>query len=247
MLKHKVRVMMEDIFKPAGPEELAQRTKDKERMDAEQAERERLEREHEKAEGRAVAKKKSLKIQKISKLLGFPKVKEDINDWSYSVNVTGTNSIGDSIHISFRDGRFNISGDYPRSRDNRWIAHVQDENGQEIFSPAISVSPEKTVEQVVAEVNRRFMPYFTRRLSLVKQTIEKENSYEDLTLKNLQDIKGSPLTDWEKREKKIQPYSDNYYGDIIAGGDDINLRVSHINVDQAKRILAIIRGGNVKR
>jgi hypothetical protein len=237
----RLKLKLEDIFQPASPEDVAGRQQELKRREEEQAERdkqERLRREREQKEREERLKKQ---FAVVLRKLGYTK-NIQANDWGALVSANRDQD--HSISLRLDNKRVNVSGSFPRGPDNHWVTPY-DDKGNEFPSPKISISPDKTVDQMVTDIRRRFLPYYEKRMEMVQKQIAKDSAHTDQTTKNMRILKGKPVSDYEAKQKTIRGYDifpDGKYGEVKVDGDEVEIQASHLTIQQAQQIIRIIRG-----
>ena len=238
------------IFKPATPQNLAKRDELNPEIQREKQERARAEAERtlrDEALKRATYNA-DFKIKAVLKLMGFKA--EQPAGWNRWL---GKNKAGESISLRFTvdygkdpsTGRIRVYGDYPRDRKHNHVGDVYVDNNK-LTQPEITLSASKTAEQMVADINRRFMPYYKQYFAAALKKATEADSYEDSTSSVLTAIKGAKLTQWEAEHYEVSISAgsddDSIYGNVKASGDSIRLDVSGLTVEQMKSIMTIIKG-----
>ena len=169
----------------------------------------------------------------------------------------------DVLYLRFSAGygnnRINVSGRYPKfadggyvgdiwytveERDARKAQGIADENYGKVSQPSITVSPDKTAEQIAKDIQRRLLPDVLDYLSRVQKCIDNKNDYEGSTSKSLETLKGSQLTEYEKKERKFSGYAKkNCEGiryEVKASRKEVDVELHNLTVEQAERVLAVV-------
>ena len=192
------------------------------------------------------------------------KFKAEARDPDCRVNLH--NDAGEDIHCNFSAGygdkRIKVSGNYPRNADGTWPGTpyaTSEERGShdrglditqygEISAPGITISPDKTPEQIARDIEKRFLPAYREYKKRLQAVINAHDDYEAKTVAALAALKGAALTEYEIKERKVnidgrkvkgQEYTP--YANVRASREDITLEIRNLNPDQARRILAIIK------
>ena len=168
----------------------------------------------------------------------------------------------------YGDKRIKVSGNYPRNADGSYPGTVYattEERGShdkpgtgipgldigqygEIAHPTITISPDKTPEIIARDIERRFLPAYREYLRRVQARVNDHNEYEAKTAAALAALKGAALTEYEAKERKFnmdgrkvkgQDYTP--HANIQASREDITLEIRNLSIDQAARILAVIK------
>ncbi len=113
-------------------------------------------------------------------------------------------------------GHFRFSGCFPRS-ETREYSHYGE-------SPSISVSVEKSAEQIARDIERRLMPNYLIALKKAQDQVEASNRYHRMrheTMQKIADYLGGEVKTWDggKNEflyvdvkgidTRIEPYGEN--------------------------------------
>ena len=243
----------ENIFKPATPDIIKQREDEiRQREQEATARRERLERER-KANLEKNRRAFKTKSHKALQMLGMTKIKDNPYGWSDDRLTTGTNAAGEEIHLFYSDSdnRIRVDGEYPKDRAGASHDYYGSTPGNytRVPRPSITISNMKTAEQIVADINRRLIPQYKEHFAAAKKSAESHDAYEDKTLASLELVKGSKLTDYETKNKKISisvPTAEDrdhgIYGNAKASGDSIEMELRSLAPDQARRIMLLIGG-----
>lgn len=194
----------------------------------------------EKAERITKINKSQAKMRQVFKLLGFTVVEPlDPNTWSARLS-----AVKDQADIFIESdgymsqGRFVITGSYPRTRRGEYISYG-------INKVEITVTNKKTAEQVVKDIERRFMPDYMVELNKVIKQVEDDNDYHDSRESMLTELKGSKLDDYEEKNGEFS-ISSTYgvWGTVKAYRDNVTIELRDLTVKQAKQILDIAQGNH---
>ena len=244
------------LFKPAGDEEKADRESQEKAAEELahkkwQEDNERAKSEHRKVQNTAIAK-----ARQALRKLGLTEINLGEEDYNGINHVEGCNASGEKVWISFEDygkniGKLNVRGSYPRNKKNEYIT-AYDSNYQRMSAPSISLSASKTVDQIAADISRRFLPAYREYLAAVNKVIASDNDYEDSTITSLEFIKGSPLDKHERATKQLshnlnftQEEGSYLRATVKASKKSIDLEIHSLTPEQAKTILdsiGLIRG-----
>ena len=237
-----------NLFKPAGDEEKANR-EEQEKATEElghkkwQEEQEKSKAEHRKVQNTAIAK-----ARQALRKLGLTDINLGEEDYNGINHVEGSNAEGEKVWVSFENygkniGKLNVRGSYPRNKKNEYIT-AYDSNNQRIPAPSISLSASKTVDQIAADISRRFLPAYREYLTAVNKVIANDNEYEDSTISSLEFIKGRPLDKHERATKQLShnlnfTKDENSYlrATVKASKKSIELELHDLTPEQAKTIL----------
>lgn len=210
----------------------------------------------EKEERCAWIEKSNARLKRILKLLGFKYKKPDEPNWWDSV-VSGV--LGESQEIYLNAGRPDekpqriwISGNYPRGPKGEYVEAYKkvpcDESWrwEKVSQPRISVSPDKSDEQIVKDIRNRFLPDYLFRLELVLQKIEESKEYEEKNQGNLARLArlvNKGLDDWDKNNRRFVQYfkeSDDNSSkriEVQVSGDSVKMEFDSLNVAEAAAII----------
>jgi len=231
----------EDIFKGMGEDEIKRlEDEEKARKEAEQAEWSRRHEEERRLENerkRVIA----TKLQGVLRSLGFDK-EEYFPEDSYRPMVSAKNQDGEDIFMEAQGNRVTVHGSFPKAADGSYVT-AYDENHQRVNGPTISFSLNRTPEAMKREIERRFLPPYREALELVRKRVAETDSYSSLTKRNMEILKGSEVTQREISNGSIDTYNlfpGETYGDIRVSGNNIELKLRSLTIDQAKAALAAL-------
>jgi hypothetical protein len=236
------------IFKPASPENLKHREELDPELRREREEKEKRERME--AQRRAYEQEGNAKIKQVITAMGYKPYQR--SGWNQVEALDKSDKKVLSLRL-IQDynradaGRIKVSGDYPRDRQASYVGDVYDENNNKLEQPTINVSASKSVEQIVKDIQRRFMPYYEQFYAAALKKAKATDSYEDKTSNALTLIAGRKLSEYEARHKEISisapcAIEDGYdaNGHIKASGDSIEFSIHGISAAQAKQMLKIL-------
>jgi hypothetical protein len=107
---------------------------------------------------------------------------------------------------------------------------------------SISVSATRSADQILKEIQRRFLPAY---LEIARKSEEIQKNHDDYRRRLetcLGRLKGEALEESEKQSGKFNPHLDDIWGDVQYGGDDqVALDFHNVPAEKAARILAILR------
>lgn len=208
----------------------------------------------EKAEEKRKALKIRAKIAAVAKLLGMKlepeKDKEGGPYPSGSIKAADGSGYWLRAETYGRDAykKLRVSGDYPRDSKGQYVEiYEYDEKHNRVNAPAVSVSVEKSAEQIAKDIRRRLEPGYLARLAKVREKVANTNDYEVRTLAALTALKGSELDNYERERHAVTVHGCNFGGDyasracIKASREDITLEIHNIPEDVAAKILNILR------
>jgi hypothetical protein len=199
------------------------------------------------------------KIEKAGEILKFKAEKPDENS-KFDCRVYLNNEAGEKLYIYFSAGygnkRVNVSGVYPRNADGSYAGDVYytleerakgigQANYGQVPHPTITISPDKTPEQIARDIEKRFLPDYRDYRARVQAVVDAHNDYESTTAASLLAVKGAQLTEYEARERKFSAYAvpEEYSGaryEVKASQKEIDIDIHNITIDQARAIIALI-------
>jgi len=107
---------------------------------------------------------------------------------------------------------------------------------------SISVSATRSADQILKEIQRRFLPTFLEIASKAEKIQMQHNEHRRRLETCLGRLKGEPLEESEKRNGKIHLSMDEIWGEVQYGSEeDVAIDVHNVPVEKASRILAILR------
>jgi hypothetical protein len=212
------------------------------------------------------------KIQKALALLPGFKVQDDLeNDWDCRVDavkeVDGPNAVKlyASFSAGYGDKRIHVSGIYPRNCKNEYIRpyYTQEEraarkaeglpeyNYGEVEPPKISISPDKTPEQIAKDIIRRLLPGVFDYHARVMARIDQDNDYHARSENTLAEIKkefngGAP--DQHEIERKMFsayiPKDGEEYGsrfEVKTSRESVDLEISSLTASEAIMVIRAVK------
>ena len=140
------------------------------------------------------------------------------------------------LSINYRSkGKINISPKFNRNNKGEYISpYGYDE---EDFS--INISLEKEPNLIAKQIEKRFFPKCLELTEKVNNLIESSNDYTNTTQATMEYIKGSPLTDHEKRGSTIYPKCENVRV-VEVHRDDVRLELYSVPKEKAKQIIELL-------
>lgn len=175
------------------------------------------------------------KVQKVAKLFGMkcePLGNNPEKEWMVRELLTAKTGEGFYVRADkYNKWKLEIGGEYPRTATGGYVRpHGYDEKAHEI-----NVSCDKTPERIVQDIKRRFLPLYTERLAYVRKQIAGQNSYREQVVRNMEYLKGGPLTEDEKKGETL------YLAETVrVYSDSVRFEYMSVPVEAAKKILAII-------
>lgn len=225
-------------FKPMPQETIDQiKAEEQARQEAAQAERQR-QRDEElriRNEKHRVVKDK---MKEVLGLLGF-EVDWESEESSWRPAVSGKKADGTGLSFEEEGGRIWITGENP---DGKYVK-VYDTDHKEVENVKISVKSEKSSQQIAADIKRRLLPDYLRRFELAKKKIAEEEAYKNLVIQNIKTLTGKDPSEQEIRDGMVRYFGLAEDGDamIRVGGEWITLELRSINMDQAKKVMDLLR------
>jgi len=143
-------------------------------------------------------------------------------------------------------GRVEVHGNFHLGKNKQFVDIREYVNGERVPLPTITVNSSRGAAAIAKEIQRRFMPAY---LPLFNKAIEQRNSSNAFhatafdNLKMLAAIVHADLSNLRNGEEsqEVSFYrSDAAYGEIYASDKSVNLKLSSLTIEQAKRILAIV-------
>lgn len=176
------------------------------------------------------------KVVAVFKLLGL-KVNKQNEVCSWRVNEKAEKD-DVQLYVSsskFEKWRVTISGGFPRTAKGEYIRpYKYDERPHEI-----TVSGEKTPEQIAKDIENRFMPRYRELLANVKKQIESADNYMYTTKKTLRAL-GRSVDEAEEDSKEFHVSFKGGYGHVKASGENVSINLTSLDVQTAKKILALL-------
>jgi len=107
---------------------------------------------------------------------------------------------------------------------------------------SISVAATRSVEQILKDIHRRFVPTFLEIARKAEEIQKKHDEYKQRLDACMGRLKGEPLEELEKQNGKVHLHLEEIWGVVQYGGDDqVGLDFHNVPVAKAERILAILR------
>jgi hypothetical protein len=176
-------------------------------------------------------------------------------DWSVNLVKSDYRFQGNHAEFSYPDGRkfdiypmqgeptrFVISGTYPR--DNRGELHFP----YGVDRPSITVSASRSVEAIVQAIKSRFLPEYDAIFATMKASNDKNNAYVSkryaLTAEFAK-LVGKKIDPEEKFGNRFHDLSfemGGHYHEFNAGENTVDLKLSSLTPEMAKKVLALIKG-----
>jgi hypothetical protein len=137
------------------------------------------------------------RLKKILVKMGFEPIKQD-EDTFYNSYVRGKK---ENMEITLKaneyrnKGKLSLYGSYPKNKKGDYVYNPTELNFNE---PNISLS--KTDEQIIKDLEKRFFPYYKKKLDYIEERVKEQNKEID-NKENLIKILGDSLN--------IKPYKDS--------------------------------------
>ena len=134
-------------------------------------------------------------------------------------------------------GRLTIDGHYPLGRNNVYMASPR--YGEEP-NPSITVDAEKDPAKIVTDIQRRFLPAFTKRWYEVVAKINQANAHED-KVSNLQDRIVRQIAGARAAERSsCEIYTPSPYFSVRANSDSVEMKFFSMPVELAEKVIAVV-------
>lgn len=105
----------------------------------------------------------------------------------------------------------------------------------------INVSKHKPLEQIIRDINRRFMPEYLDQHTRNVKAIDAAKNYERLTTHTKEQAENL-VREYDRLTRSFQRKPTVYLDSVLER--DIYIKVNHIDLDQLTRILNLLREGN---
>jgi len=177
-------------------------------------------------------------ILAVCKILKFTPVEKKDDSWHYVYMDAKKGE--ESIHFSsggyqMKD-RIRISGSFPRTEKGESVdPYRYGEKRHEI-----TVSLAKTPQQIARDIERRFLPRYRELFGGVVERVNKSNQYARTCAKNLEAIKGKPLTEYEMKERTWR-FSGSVLGEVWVDNESARVELHSVPIETAKKIMAIVK------
>ena len=107
---------------------------------------------------------------------------------------------------------------------------------------SISVSATRSAEQILKEIQRRFLPPYLEITRKAEEIQKNHDEYRRRLEACLGRLKGEPLEESEKQNGKVHLHLEDIWGVVQYGGDDqVGLDFHNVPAGKAERILTILR------
>ena len=107
---------------------------------------------------------------------------------------------------------------------------------------SISIGAIRSTVQIIKEIQRRFLPTYLEIARKSEDIQKKHDDYRQRLEACLGRLKGESLDESEKTNGKFNLHMDEIWGTVHYGGDDqVAIDVHNVPVENADRILAILR------
>ncbi len=144
---------------------------------------------------------------------------------------------GGGLHVSreWNTGRYLWSGEYPRD------ASGHDQTPYNAKRPSITVSPDKSPEQVARDITRRLVPDYLALLAQTRERIDRADAYANTARRNavtlakiLDTVPGEHA---RQGDAAVRFHRGEFYGDVAVNGDSIRIDARSLTMAQAERVL----------
>jgi len=184
-----------------------------------------------------MAREVAVKMKRVSKDLGWKTdlPSEEFNHVYMKAQVDGY----PSSHVSFSYGRYPYEGRITVTAYSKHDSALY-RYGEGPLS--ISVSAKRSTDQILKEIQRRFLPAYLEIARKAEDIQMKQNEYKRRLESCLGRLKGELLEDSEKQSGKIHLHLDEIWGAVRYSGDDqVAIDFHNVPVEKAGRVLAILR------
>lgn len=107
---------------------------------------------------------------------------------------------------------------------------------------SISVSAARPADQIVKEIQRRFLPPFQEIARKSEEIQRRHEEYRRRLEACMGDLKGEPLDEPEKQNGKVRFHLDDIWGSVqYASDDQLAIDFHNVPAEKVGRILAILR------
>ncbi len=194
------------------------------------------------------------KLLRVAEIL-HQEVKTEKNESSCRCTVE-TKELFMTFSAGYEDGRIHVSGVYSRLADGTMydsLYYTQEEKSErkarglvntnygKIEMPRITVSPEKTAEQIAKDIQRRFLPDYRYYLARLLVVINATDSRAAAIKRNLELLKGSPLTKHEREGSRYVECVNGRSFSVRGYSDCVSIEFNSLTVEQATEMVAIAR------
>lgn len=186
------------------------------------------------------------KISAALKLAGFtpePRKAGEESNWNAKIHLRAMRedlTIWASCDRYGNKGRFSFSVSYPNPKVGSTSTHG-------LPNPSITVSEDKTPEQIAGDIKRRLMPEAEAGLAKARERNASTENYHATRDANLRAVMGrEKLTEYEQKEGRADirgAADDKTYGTVKAYEDSVSLDLSNVPVPLAVKIMALVRAG----
>jgi hypothetical protein len=110
----------------------------------------------------------------------------------------------------------------------------------------ISVSATRSAEQIIKEIQRRFLPTFLEIAHKAEEIQKREDEYSRQLEACMGRLKGEELKESEKHSGKVHFNLDDIWGEVQYSSDDqLSIDFHNVSAEKVGRILAILRENTV--
>lgn len=134
--------------------------------------------------------------------------------------------------------RICISGGYPRQSNGSYVSPYGYGEKQD---DKITVSAEKSADQIVRDIKNRLLPAYENRLEKVKAEVERQDNYENLKKKTLQSLAEEAGKEPETSGGSIYLDCGEGYLTAKVSGYKVYMSLHSISAETAKKIIGMIK------
>jgi hypothetical protein len=184
-----------------------------------------------------IAREVAVKMKRVSKDLGW-KTELPSDEFSHVYMKAQVDGYPSS-HVSFSYGRYPYEGRITVTAYSKHDSALY-RYGEKPLS--ITVSAKRSTDEILKEIQRRFLPAYMEIARKAEEIQIKQNDYKRRLQSCLGRLKGEPLEESEKQNGKIHLHLDEIWGAVQYGGDDqVAIDFHNVSLEKASRVLAILR------
>ncbi len=183
------------------------------------------------------AKEVAVKMKAVCKALGW-KADPPSDEFNH-VHLKAQMDGYPSSYASFSYGRYPYEGRITVTAYSNHDSSIY-RYGEKHLS--ISVSATRSAEQIVKEIQRRFIPSYLEIARKAEEIQKRHDEYSQRLDACMERLKGEPLEESEKQNGKVHFHLDDIWGVVQYGDEDeVALDFHNVSLEKAGRILAILR------
>lgn len=143
------------------------------------------------------------------------------------------------------EGRIHVSPAYPRTAKGEYVDPYE---YKEKHFDGITISIDKTVEQIAKAITTRFMPTYQRLLAKAMERINSSNDYAQKSVSNLVYIVGHDVDERATQENKetLNLFDGDGWGVVKVHGDSASLDLHSLPIETARKIVMLLEKEGVK-